>query len=183
MSAILFYVLAVVALLGAAGVILAKSPMGSVISLLGTFFALAVIYLLAGFQFLAAAQILVYAGAILVLFLFVIMLLNLGAMGSRFELSFAPLQSGRARLAAAIAVAFALLGLVAAQRASHKALAEPAADAPALDSLRGIALELFGRYSLPFQAGSVLLLTTMVAVIVLAKRQRAGEHGSGEGAQ
>ena len=177
MSSILFYILALVALLGAAGVILAKSPMGSVISLLGTFFALAVIYLLAGFQFLAAAQILVYAGAILVLFLFVIMLLNLGAMGSRFELSFAPLQGGRARLAGAIAVALALVGLIAAQRTTLAATPATAPDAQAIDGLEGIALELFGRYSLPFQAVSVLLLATMVAVIVLAKRQRAGEHG------
>jgi NADH-quinone oxidoreductase subunit J len=73
-----FYVLGALALAFAMGVVLAKSPMMSVISLLGSFFCLAVIYLLAGFQFLAAAQILVYAGAILVLFLFVIMLLNLG---------------------------------------------------------------------------------------------------------
>ena len=178
MTNILFYVLAVVALLGAAGVILAKSPMGSVISLLGTFFALAVIYLLAGFQVLAGAQILVYAGAILVLFLFVIMLLNLGGMGSRFELSFAPLQSTRARVATCVALALALTGLVAAQRASFAALPERDASAPAIDSMEGIALELFGRYSLPFQATSLLLLVTMVGVIVLAKRQRTGDEPS-----
>ena len=176
MTNILFYVLAVVALLGAAGVVLARSPMGSVVSLLGTFFALAVIYLLAGFQFIAGAQILVYAGAILVLFLFVIMLLNLGAMGSKFELSFAPLQSTRARVAGCIALALALVGLVAAQRASFKAVPERDASAPAIDSMEGLALELLGRYSLPFQATSLLLLMTMVGVIVLAKRQRSGDE-------
>ena len=65
---------------GALGVVLARNPVGNVLALLLCFFSLATIYLLAGFQFLAAAQILVYAGAILVLFLFVIMLLDLGQM-------------------------------------------------------------------------------------------------------
>ena len=74
----IFYICAAAAIAGALGVIASRSPIGSVLSLLGTFFALAVIYLLAGFQFLAAVQILVYGGAIMVLFLFVIMLLNLG---------------------------------------------------------------------------------------------------------
>ncbi|MCC7012265.1 MAG: NADH-quinone oxidoreductase subunit J [Planctomycetes bacterium] len=174
MSAALFYLASLIALCGAAGVILAKSAMGSVISLLASFFALAVIYLLAGFQFMAAAQILVYAGAILVLFLFVIMLLNLGALGTKFELSFAPFQSARAKLACAIAVGLGLIGLIAAQRAS---LPESVAQASAepIDSVHNLALALFGRYSLPFQAVSVLLLVTMVAVMVLAKRKRVGK--------
>jgi NADH-quinone oxidoreductase subunit J len=168
-AAVLFYVLAALALAGAAGVILARSAMGSVLSLLGTFFALAVIYLLAGFQFLAAAQILVYAGAILVLFLFVIMLLNLGTMGTKFHLSFQPLAGPRAKVAVAVAVALALIGLVAAQRASLAP--SPAGPTEGIDDLDAIAVALFGRYSLPFQAASVLLLATMVAVVVLAKRQ------------
>jgi len=74
----LFYILSVGAILAAAGVIASRNPVMSVLSLLGSFFCIAVIYLLAGFQFLAAIQILVYAGAIMVLFLFVVMLLNLG---------------------------------------------------------------------------------------------------------
>jgi len=167
---ILFYVLSAVALLGALGVILARSPMGSVLSLLGSFFALAVIYLLAGFQFLAAAQILVYAGAVLVLFLFVIMLLNLGQLGTRFQLSLAPLAGPRARLAVTVAVALGLVGLIVAQGAAFGA-PPPVGDA-GLDPLPELALGLFGRYSLPFQAISLLLLATMVAVVVLAKRQR-----------
>jgi NADH-quinone oxidoreductase subunit J len=174
MASLLFYLLGAVALLGALGVVLSKSAMGSVISLLGTFFALAVIYLLAGFQFLAAAQVLVYAGAILVLFLFVIMLLDLGALAHRFEISLVPLLRRGSRLAAAVAVGFALVGLIVAQRAS---LGAPAAPPPrrGIDDLEAVAIELFGRYSLAFQATSVLLLVTMVAVIVLAKRLRPGE--------
>jgi NADH-quinone oxidoreductase subunit J len=173
---VLFYVLAVVALCGAAGVILAKSPMGSVIALLATFFALAVIYLLAGFQFIAAAQILVYAGAILVLFLFVIMLLNLGELGTRLELSFEPLRSRTARMAIAIAVALGLIGLVASERTAF-ARTDTAPPEHAIDGFRELAVALFGRFSLPFQAVSLLLLFTMVAVIVLAKRVRRGTGG------
>jgi NADH-quinone oxidoreductase subunit J len=169
-TTLLFYVLAAVALFCAVGVILAKSAMGSVISLLGTFFALAVIYLLAGFQFLAAAQVLVYAGAILVLFLFVIMLLNLDVMGHKFELRTSVFQGKRAHFASVVAVGVALVGLIAAQRAQ---LPDVRSETPqeGIDTAERIAVELFGRYSLPFQATSLMLLATIVAVIVLAKRQ------------
>ena len=78
MANALFYLMAFGVITLSLGVILSKNPVKAVLSLLGTFFCLATIYLLAGFQFMAAAQILVYAGAIMVLFLFVIMLLNLG---------------------------------------------------------------------------------------------------------
>jgi NADH-quinone oxidoreductase subunit J len=169
----LFYVLAALALLGASGVVLAKSPMASVLSLLSCFFCLAVIYLLAGFQFMAAAQILVYAGAILVLFLFVIMLLNLGQANARIELSKGLLESRRARVGGVIAVLLALIGLIAAQRA---ALPPPqgAEVTEGIDRVGDLAIQLFGRYGLPFEAASLMLLATMVAVIVLAKRQRGG---------
>ncbi|MFT5049752.1 MAG: NADH-quinone oxidoreductase subunit J, partial [Chlamydiales bacterium] len=78
MADFLFYVAALAAILTALGVVVAKNPVMSVTSLLGCFFAVSMIYLLAGFQFIAAIQIMVYAGAIMVLFLFVVMLLNLG---------------------------------------------------------------------------------------------------------
>jgi NADH-quinone oxidoreductase subunit J len=168
----LFYVLSAVALLCALGVILAKSAMGSVIALLGAFFALSIIYLLAGFQFLAAAQVLVYGGAILVLFLFVIMLLNLDAMGHKFELRTTVFQGRRAHFATVVAVGVALVALIAAQRAELSRAVE-ATPQGGLDDIGDIAIALFGRYSLPFQAASLMLLATIVAVIVLAKRQKS----------
>jgi len=167
----LFYVLSLLALAGAAGVVAAKNPLMSVLSLLGCFFCLAVIYLLAGFQFMAAAQILVYAGAILVLFLFVIMLLNLAEMGSRVELARGLLDGARARVALAAAIGIALVGLLAAQRTVLPEV-NAAASSEGIDGVNDIALALFGRYGLSFEAASILLLATMVAVIVLAKRQR-----------
>ena len=181
MAELLFYVLSLACLAGAAGVVLAKSPMISVLSLLASFFCLAVIYLLAGFQFMAAAQILVYAGAILVLFLFVIMLLDLGELGRRIELIRSPFESRPGRIAGVVALVLALVGLISAQRAALP----PAGGAEmerGIDRVGDIALELFGRYGLAFEAASLLLLATMVAVVVLAKRQRPGSSdGPGGG--
>ncbi len=170
MAEFLFYFLSIVAVAAGAGVVLSRSPMMSIIALLATFFCLAVIYLLAGFQFLAAAQVLVYAGAILVLFLFVIMLLNLGDTRGQFRLQDA-LLSGKTRLGLAVAAALGLVGAVAARRAplgEHDA----ALHAEGIDDLTDVATALFGRYSLPFEVVSLLLLATMVAVLALAKRQR-----------
>jgi NADH-quinone oxidoreductase subunit J len=143
-----------------------------ILSLLASFSCLAVIYLLAGFQFMAAAQIVVYAGAILVLFLFVIMLLHLGALGPKVELIQGRLSTPRGRTAAVVAVALALFGLIAAQRGALEP-SQAAAIPGGIDRVGDLALALFGRYGLAFEAASLLLLATMVAVIVLAKRKRA----------
>jgi len=175
MAEVLFYALSALAVLCALGVVLAKSPMQSVLSLLGTFFCLSVVYLLAGFQFMAAAQILVYAGAILVLFLFVIMLLNLADVVSKAEAGRGLLRSLGAKLGVLVAAATLLALLFSA---STKALRQPPVEErpQGIDGLVDLSAELFGRYSLPFEAMSVLLLATMVAVVMLAKRQRGGRE-------
>lgn len=164
MAELLFYLSAALTLALAAGVVLAQSPMNSVLALLGSFFGLAVVYLLSGFQFLAAAQLVVYAGAILVLFLFVIMLLDLRAPESG-----GGLPRGRAAVAAVlVAAAAAVLGLAA----SHGA-PEPAGTPPGgIDDLHDMARALFGPHALAFQGTGLLLLAAMVAVIALAKRER-----------
>ena len=176
MAEVLFYALSALAILFALGVVLAKSPMMSVISLLGTFVCLSVIYLLAGFQFMAAAQVLVYAGAILVLFLFVIMLLNLGDFTAAAESGPGLLHSTSSKVGVTVAVAIGLVLLIVTSRGALSG-ERPQQPSEGIDSMRGLAAELFGRYSLPFEAISVLLLGTMVAVIVLAKRQRKGARG------
>ena len=183
MAELLFYALSALALAGGVGVIAARSPMASLLSLLGTFVCLAGVYLLAGFPFLAAAQLLVYAGAIMVLFLFVIMLLNLDGPEARER---SPLEwLGRPRVAfAGIAAAGLALAGIAAASLDPVAAAAPGLAAPesGIDDLGAIAALLFSRYLLPFEAASLLLLATMVAVIVLAKRERAArrdEKGNG----
>ena len=101
------------------GVVVARSPVVSVVSLLGTFAALAVVYLLAGYQFLAAIQVLVYGGAVMVLFLFTVMLLNLGDVAvtsGQYEPLFHRTRRSVAGLA--IAVATGAAGLIAVLQVS-----------------------------------------------------------------
>ena len=173
MEILLFYALALGALAAALGVVLARSPMTSVVSLLGCFVCLAVVYLMAGFQFMAAIQILVYAGAIMVLFLFVIMLLDLAGPGATDILDPAALR--RRRMPLALAVCAGLLALALAAIYSGEALVgpDPALEAAGIDSTLGLATLVFGRYLLAFEAAGFLLLAATVGVLVLAKRQRS----------
>ena len=155
----------------AIGVIRARLPLFSVLCLLGCFFCLASIYLLAGFQFLAATQLLVYAGAIMVLFLFVIMLLNLGDESELKRQLGNSLYGKRLAIAGSIA---ALLGLAALIAIGPSAELTPSESmlAHGIDDLEAIARVLFGRYMLPFEMASLLLLATIIGVIALAKRDR-----------
>ncbi len=171
MADALFYVMAIGAVLASLGVVLAKNPMQCVLSLLASFFALATIYLLCGFQFLAAAQILVYAGAILVLFLFVIMLLNLGNPGTEDPTDVRMFSRANAGIMVVVAAALLFVTALAARRAGHLPIGREMPE-EGLDPIPGLASEMFGRYLLPFEAISVLLLATAVAVLVLAKRDR-----------
>ena len=175
MANLIFYVMAALAVAGALGVILARNPMLSVLSLLASFFALATIYLVAGFQTLAALQILVYAGAILVLFLFVIMLLNLADTGPLERIDLALFQQRKTLWTLLVSGALLGLGVFAAVQAVPAAAAEGVAvPEGGIDGLQGLADAMFSRYLLPFEVISVLLLATAVAVVVLAKRKRGG---------
>ncbi len=171
MAETLFYVLAAGAIGFGACVVRAKMPLFSVLSLLGTFFCLSGIYLLAGFQFLAATQLLVYAGAIMVLFLFVIMLLNLG---DEEELAKHTGQSRSGRRLAVAGTSAGVLALIVVLGAGWgKAYTATAAVTEhGIDEIEAMAIVLFSRYMLPFEAASLLLLSTMIAVMALAKRQR-----------
>jgi len=169
----LFYLLSALALAFAVGVVRARMPLFSVLNLLGSFLCLAVIYLLAGFPFLAATQLLVYVGAVMVLFLFVIMLLNLGTAAELERHAGLGLSRGRLALAALSAALLGLVGLFAADLGREPFHPNPSVAEHGLDELEPLAVVLFSRYALPFEAASLLLLATMVGVIVLAKRQRA----------
>ena len=180
MAELLFYLLSAGAIGFGAGVVALRNPLFSVLSLLGSFVCLAGIYLLAGFQFLAAAQLLVYAGAVMVLFLFAVMLLNLGDEAAEAKqqrlLAASPvavLGTRRVVFIGAAVLGLALVGLIAATGGTVPAAeTAPPVAAPSvpLDDLASIAGLLFSRYALVFQAAGLLLLIAMVAVIVLAKR-------------
>ena len=171
MAEVLFYVLAAGALAFGVGVIAARMPLFSVLSLLGTFFCLAGIYLLAGFQFLAVTQLLVYAGAIMVLFLFVIMLLNQGDEEELTRVTGVALSGNRLAVAALTAGTLGIVGIGVAGF-GHARTARAAIPEGGFDDLEPLAEMLFSRYMLPFEAASLLLLATMIAVVALAKRQR-----------
>lgn len=177
MADLLFYLMASLATVAGVGVVVARSPVISVVSLLASFGALAVIYLLAGYQFLAAIQILVYGGAVMVLFLFTVMLLNLGdpdVTSGQTE----PLFHGsrRSLIGLCTATVMGAAGLVAVLRVAWNEMPSVLAiPEGGLDPLDQLAAQMFTRYSLPFEAASVLLLATAVGVLVIAKRNRPGE--------
>ena len=182
MAEALFYLLAALTLAFAVGVVRSRMPVFSVLNLLGAFFCFSAIYLLIGFPFLAVAQLLVYAGAIMVLFLFVIMLLNLGDVAQLTHHEGLSLSGRRLIVAGASAALLALVGVIAVN--SGSAAVDGAAEGRGTDDLGQIAQALLGRYMLPFEASSLLLLATMIAVILLAKRQRedsprAADTGTG----
>ncbi len=164
----LFIILAVVATITAIMVIAQRNPVASALSLIVNFFSLAGIYLLLGAQFVAIIQVLVYAGAIMVLFLFVIMLLNL-------EKEKKLLVRHKLQRVLGVFLGIILLGQIGAIFAS--ALPEgpkgnfPMEKVAAIGNTEVVARLLFTDYLLPFEITSVLLLVAIVGAIVLAKKQ------------
>ncbi|MBT2558835.1 NADH-quinone oxidoreductase subunit J [Hymenobacter sp. ISL-91] len=165
----LFLFLSFVALLSALGVVFAKNPVHSVLFLILTFFSLSGHYLLLNAQFLAAVNIIVYAGAIMVLFLFVIMFLNLNVETE-------PHKPALAKIAAAVAGGSLLLILVAALK---DVLPTGVATGTPFNSQIGmvdqLGLKLYTDFLLPFELASVLFLIAMVGAVMLGKRE-AGER-------
>lgn len=161
---LVFLILAAVALGSAVMVITRRNAVHSALYLIVTFFAVAAIYALLHAEFIAAVQVLVYAGGIMVLFLFVIMLVEPPRGASR-----KPPRRGH------VAVCASLSGLVVALLAWKFWLGEPerASDVSALGThggnLETVALSLLRHYLLPFEVVSVLLLVALVGAVVLAR--------------
>jgi NADH-quinone oxidoreductase subunit J len=165
---ILFVILAGATAVTALLVILQRNPVASAIFLILTFFSLAGLYLLLFAQFVAAIQVLVYAGAIMVLFLFVIMLLNLEEAEKIF------LRNRRQKVLGVI-LASVLLGMIAlffeaAFFEGGRGLFPPEKVA-ALGNTQAVARLLFTDFLLPFEITSVLLLVAIIGAIVLVKRE------------
>jgi NADH-quinone oxidoreductase subunit J len=156
----IFLVLAAVAIAGAVNLILQRHPIHSALSLVVVMAALAGLYLLLDAEFVAAIQIIVYAGAIMVLFVFVIMLLNAG-VEERTNLSLMARYAG-------IPLAGLLLLTLAYRvtRASAPLVAQPTPEG----ATRQLSLLLFRGFAFPFELTSILILIGMVGALVLAKR-------------
>lgn len=160
MEQVLFYLFAFVAVATAIYVVAARNPIHSALSLIGTFFALAGIYVLLHAHLLAAIQILVYAGAIMMLFVFVLMLLNLG------DEDFGEPKTTLMKIGGAGALAVG--GAVLAWRVLG-GLSAPAFSGEEFGTTKAVGRVLYGAYLLPFEVTSLLLLISIVAAIVVAK--------------
>ena len=158
---IIFFFFAAVAVVFALVVVLHRNPVVGALSLVASFFALAVMYVLLDAPFLAALQVIVYAGAIMVLFLFVIMLLNLQ---HRPEASTRPIQ----QFLGYFTSAFFGVGLV--YYLSKYAVMHSSAARYFDASARAIGKEIFQAYIFPFEAVSILLLAAIVGALLLSGR-------------
>ncbi len=158
----LFYLLAAVAILSALMVVFSRSPINSVIFLIICFLSIAGHYILLNAQFLAVVHIIVYTGAIMVLFLFVIMLLNLNTSNE-------PHKSQLTRITAVITGGLLLLVLIAATKDAVLIQAKNPADYN-IGLVKQIGQTLFKQFLLPFEISSVLFISAMVGAVMLGKK-------------
>ena len=161
-----FYSVAAAAVVSAILMVTRRNPVKSVLFLIVNFFSLAVLYLFLQAQFVAIIQVLVYAGAIMVLFLFVIMLLNLGDEEHLREKATARIVIGAGL--AAVVLAQLLLGAGVPHAAGPSMQPGGAA---AIGTVEAIGRSLYVEYLFPLEAASIVLLAAMVGVIVLAKKK------------
>jgi NADH-quinone oxidoreductase subunit J len=168
MVTVLFYSFAAIAVIASLLVVGQRNPMYSVLLLIVSFGALAGLYVLLDAPFVAVTQIIIYAGAIMVLFLFVVMLLNV----PREEPSPAGLLSaGRARMIGGmLSVALGAELVWALSRVREAWFAAGDAAAP-LTSVREIGIVLFTKHAFAFEVTSVLILVAMVGAVVLARKE------------
>jgi NADH-quinone oxidoreductase subunit J len=164
MDVILFLIFAIIAVVCAINVVVQTHPISSAVSLVGVMGSLAVLYLLLGAEFIAAAQVIVYAGAIMVLFVFVIMLLNAGAETKKGQSNMALFLGGP------LLVGFLILISWFAQRLF------PIGSMVHFGGFRGgtaldVGRALFTTYLLPFEVTSVLILIAILGAIVLARKE------------
>lgn len=159
---ILFWILAFLSVFSAVMMVSSKSPVYSVLWLILTFFTISGHYILLNAQFLAIVNIIVYAGAIMVLFLFVIMLMNLSKDTE-------PQKSKWMKMAGAVAGGCLLLVLIAALRDVDAGNAQVGSGDIGL--IQNLGQVLFTEYVVPFEISSVLFLSAMVGAVVIGKRE------------
>ncbi|MBL0052273.1 MAG: NADH-quinone oxidoreductase subunit J [Bacteroidetes bacterium] len=162
MSQIAFYILSFLSVVSALLVIFSKKPVHSVLYLVFCFFTIAGHYVLLNAQFLAAVHIIVYAGAIMVLFLFVVMLLNLSA-------DIEPHEDNVLKVSAVVAGGCLMLIMTSVMKTADTM--------PTIEStnqigvVKNLGLALYQTYMLPFELLSVLLLSAMVGSVLIAKKE------------
>ena len=165
---ILFLFFAACAIGCALAMITRKNPVACAMWLIGTFFSVAAIYTLLGAFFIGIVQILVYAGAIMVLFLFVVMLLNAPHEDTEHDLRVHPLLRAGPMGSGVVLAVMLVVELGLALAAGRESGSFPGGS---VGSVRAIGRTLFTDYAFPFEVTSVLILVAMVGAVVLAKRE------------
>jgi len=170
---IVFYVFSLVMLAGAVMVITVRNPVYAALSLVLTFFSAAAIWMLLEAEFLAIVLVVVYVGAVMVLFLFVVMMLDINV---------APLKEGFIRylpvgvLVALLMAAELLVVLWSKGRFEAGAYPLPAPNPEGFSNTKAVGELLFTNYLLAFEVAGVILLVAIIAAVALTLRQRAGGH-------
>ena len=166
-EAIAFYLFAACILGFGVLVVTSQNPVHSVIFLVLDFLSVAGLYVLLGAQFVAAIQVLVYAGGIVVLYLFVVMLVNVKRTPETFR---APGRHSRLGLALAGAVLLELVVIAVWSRVAPAPPAQAAEVFPVVGNTEQVGWLLYTNYLVPFEVASMLLLIAMIGAIVLARR-------------
>jgi NADH-quinone oxidoreductase subunit J len=181
-EAILFFTVAALTVAAGVGVIALKNPVHAALSLLTTFLMVAVLFVIRHAEFLAAVQVLVYAGGIMVLFLFVIMLVNVKGVQpeSAFLTRWAPLAIVGGVLVGALLALLVLLGVLAT--GSGDAAALQTVDGELVGNTEAVGITLYTTYLVPFEIVSVVLLVAMIGAIIFGRRD-AGLEGPGKEAR
>jgi NADH-quinone oxidoreductase subunit J len=174
-----FLAFAATAAVAALATISARNPVHAVLWLVLTFFSVACTWIIGGAEFLGVALVLVYVGAVMVLFLFVVMML---------EVEVAPLREGYVRylpvgLIVALAMLAQILTLVGAKAAAQAPLADNAAVAADVPNTTWLARALFTEFMLPFEVAAVILTVAVVAAVMLTLRRRGGTKHQDPSAQ
>ena len=175
-----FWAFAITAVVSAGAVISVRNPVHAVLCLILTFFSVACIWLLVGAEFLGVALILVYVGAVMVLFLFVVMMLDIDVTAMREGwVRFLPLG-----LLVAVVMLVQMLLLIGVKARSVAPFPDNAASATAdVDNTRWLAEQLFTGFILPFEFAAVILTVAVIAAVMLTLRRRPGARHQNPAAQ
>lgn len=163
MDLILFYLLSAIALLSGGYFVVAKNPMYAILSLIVTFFTIAGLYILLNAQFLGIVQIIVYTGAIMVLFLYILMMLNLNKEDEGKK-------QNTMKILGFFSAGLVFIGLLGAYKGLVKEYGVASHSVTEVGLTKNLGHLLFSEYVLPFEVASVLILAGIVGAVLIGKR-------------
>lgn len=163
MDQFLFFLVSGIAVISAGYFVLAKNPLYAILSLIVTFFSIAGMYILLNAQFLGIVQIIVYAGAIMVLFLYILMMLNLNKGGESSK-------HNTLKFAGFFSVMLLFIGMLGAYKGMKGKTFAPATTDNAVGLTKNLGKILFNEYVLPFELASILILAGIVGAVLIGKK-------------